>query len=173
MDSGDGYQHHARVIVDPSGNLVQSRHARPGSSTSLLDNNSGKRSFHGEDDEASFSEGSSSNAGTPSGVSKTTGRKRKPLDKGSDEYRRRREKNNEAVKKSRIKSKVKTAETQDQVNELIHENQLLNQKVASLSKEFELLKELYQAHAKNPGSQDEIDLRTLMAPDAGPSSSRS
>ena len=78
------------------------------------------------------------------------------------------EKNNEAVKQSRIKSKAKTAEIQDQVNVLMQENQLLNLKVASLTKEFELLKDLYQAHAKyTPSSEpvQEIDLRTLMALD--------
>ena len=168
MESEDSFQkrQHPSVIIDASGNFVDGQQHQ----TSASDRN--KRSFVA-DDEASLSEGSSSATGTQSG-SKTSGRKRKPLDKGSDEYRRRREKNNEAVKKSRIKSKVKTAETQDQVNELVHENQLLNQKVASLSKEFELLKELYQAHAKNPTTQDEIDLRTLMAPDSAqqePSSS--
>ena len=161
-------------------NLQPDTHADP--SESLPESSLGKyatrsekkRSFAVDDEAASLSEGSSSATGTPSGNSKTSGRKRKPLDKGSEEYRKRRVKNNEAVKKSRIKSKVKTAETQDQVNELVHENQLLNQKVASLSKEFELLKELYQAHAKNPEAQDEIDLRTLMAPDSGrPGSSSS
>lgn len=118
------------------------------------------------DDEASFSE--SSESATNSATAKPGGKKRKQLDKGSEEYRKRREKNNEAVKKSRIKSKAKTVETQDQVNVLMQENQLLNQKVASLTKEFELLKDLYQAHAKYAPSSEpvqEIDLRTLMAPD--------
>jgi len=139
----------------------------PAANRGLIDNFVSEKRGHSlaADDEASLSEGSSSATGTQGSSSKTTTRKRKPLDKGSDEYRRRREKNNEAVKKSRIKSKVKTAETQEQVNDLIHENQLLNQKVASLSKEFELLKELYQAHAKNPETKDEVDLRTLMAPE--------
>ena len=119
------------------------------------------------DDEASFSESSESTANV-SASTKPSAKKRKQLDKGSDEYRKRREKNNEAVKKSRIKSKAKTVETQDQVNQLIHENQLLNQKVASLTKEFELLKDLYQAHAKYAPSNEpvrEIDLRTLMDPE--------
>lgn len=116
-------------------------------------------------DEASFTESSES---ATTSTTKPAGKKRKQLDKGSDEYRKRREKNNEAVKKSRIKSKAKTVETQDQVNVLMQENQLLNQKVASLTKEFELLKDLYQAHAKYAPSNEpaqEIDLRTLMAPD--------
>lgn len=55
-----------------------------------------------------------------------------------------------------------------QVNILMQENQLLNQKVASLTKEFELLKDLYQAHAKYAPSDEpaqEIDLTKLMAPD--------
>lgn len=119
------------------------------------------------EDEASFSE-SSESATNSTAAAKPSSKKRKQLDKGSEEYRKRREKNNEAVKKSRIKSKAKTVETQDQVNVLMQENQLLNQKVASLTKEFELLKDLYQAHAKYAPSSapvQEIDLRTLMAPD--------
>lgn len=129
-----------------------------------MDHMNGETQQWAEEEEESLSE-SSSNHDTSK---KPTSKKRKQLDKGSEEYRKRREKNNEAVKKSRIKSKVKTAETQDQVNVLMHENQLLNQKVASLTKEFELLKDLYQAHVKYAPSgapAQEIDLRTLMAPE--------
>jgi len=128
-------------------------------------NNNGKRPHHDFLDDASLSEGSSS---APSNMTKSgkPKRKRKPLDKNSDEYKKRREKNNEAVKKSRIKSKIKTEETKEQVNELSHENELLTQKVQSLKKEFELLKELYQAHSKDPNDpSNAIDLTSLMAPE--------
>lgn len=127
-------------------------------------NNNGKRP-HDFLDDASLSEGSSS---APSNITKSgkPKRKRKPLDKNSDEYKKRREKNNEAVKKSRIKSKIKTEETKEQVNELSHEHELLTQKVQSLKKEFELLKELYQAHSKDPNDpSNAIDLTSLMAPE--------
>jgi len=128
-------------------------------------NNNGKRPHRDFLDDASLSEGSSS---APSNMMKSgkPKRKRKPLDKNSEEYKKRREKNNEAVKKSRIKSKIKTEETKEQVNELSHEHELLTQKVQSLKKEFELLKELYQAHSKDPNDpSNTIDLTSLMAPE--------
>ncbi|XP_061404634.1 CCAAT/enhancer-binding protein gamma-like [Lethenteron reissneri] len=73
-------------------------------------------------------------------------------DKNSDEYKRRRERNNIAVKKSRIKSKEKAEETQRRVNELKEENERLEAKIQTLSKELVVLKELFLEHARNgPG----------------------
>jgi CCAAT/enhancer binding protein (C/EBP) gamma len=48
--------------------------------------------------------------------------KRRRLEKGSDEYLKRRERNNLAVKKSREKSRQKAKETMDQVDKLRKEN---------------------------------------------------
>jgi len=70
------------------------------------------------------------------------------VDKGSDEYKRRRERNNEAVKKSRSKAKERTSATQKRVDALQHENDQLSGRISILNKEFELLKEMYTAHAK-------------------------
>lgn len=85
------------------------------------------------------------------------------MDKNSDEYRRKREKNNMAVKKSRTKSKQKTMETLHRVNALKAENDELQQKIDILSKELRLLKDLFMAHANNAHGAmvTEIDLNNL------------
>jgi CCAAT/enhancer binding protein (C/EBP) gamma len=80
--------------------------------------------------------------------------KRRRLEKGSDEYLKRRERNNLAVKKSREKSRQKAKETMDQVDKLRKENATLEQKVTILSKELGVLKDLFLAHAET-GSQTE------------------
>lgn len=69
------------------------------------------------------------------------------LDKNSDEYKKRRERNNMAVKKSRNKSKMKTQQTMQRVVELKAENERLETKVKILSKELSFLKDLFLAHA--------------------------
>ena len=69
------------------------------------------------------------------------------LDKNSDEYKKRRERNNMAVKKSRNKSKQRTQQTMQRVTELKEENERLETKVKILSKELSFLKDLFLAHA--------------------------
>lgn len=69
------------------------------------------------------------------------------LDKNSDEYKKRRERNNMAVKKSRNKSKARTQQTMQRVTELKEENERLETKVKILSKELSFLKDLFLAHA--------------------------
>ena len=73
--------------------------------------------------------------------------KRTRLDKMSDEYQARRERNNIAVRKSREKSRAKAKETLQQVNKLRAENEVLEQKVQLLTKELSVLKDLFLAHA--------------------------
>ena len=68
-------------------------------------------------------------------------------EKDSDEYKRRRERNNEAVRKSRQKSRQKASETEVRVTELKKENADLEQRVTLLHKELELLKDLFLTHA--------------------------
>lgn len=79
----------------------------------------------------------------PSKMKKTSG------DKDSDEYRQRRERNNLAVKKSRMRSKQKAQDTQQRVNELKEENERLEAKIKLLSKELSVLKDLFLEHAHN------------------------
>ncbi|XP_068595646.1 CCAAT/enhancer-binding protein gamma [Brachionichthys hirsutus] len=78
------------------------------------------------------------------------GKMKKPhADKESDEYRQRRERNNLAVKKSRMRSKQKAMDTQQRVNELKEENERLEAKIKLLSKELSVLKDLFLEHAHN------------------------
>nr|XP_023419724.1 CCAAT/enhancer-binding protein gamma [Cavia porcellus] len=58
--------------------------------------------------------GGGGKAAAPSKQSK----KSSPMDRNSDEYRQRRERNNMAVKKSRLKSKQKAQDTLQRVNQL-------------------------------------------------------
>ena len=75
-----------------------------------------------------------------------SGSKNKYL-KDSEEYKRRRERNNEAVRKSRQKSRQKASETEQKVSALKKENADLEQRVVLLNKELELLKDLFLSHA--------------------------
>lgn len=75
--------------------------------------------------------------------------KKNMMDKDSDEYRQRRERNNLAVKKSRMRSKQKAQDTQQRVNELKEENERLEAKIKLLSKELSVLKDLFLEHAHN------------------------
>lgn len=75
--------------------------------------------------------------------------KKVPAEKDSEEYRLRRERNNLAVKKSRMRSKQKAVDTQQRVNELKEENERLEAKIKLLSKELSVLKDLFLEHAHN------------------------
>ncbi|XP_013884952.1 CCAAT/enhancer-binding protein gamma [Austrofundulus limnaeus] len=86
--------------------------------------------------------------------------KKPSVDKDSDEYRQRRERNNLAVKKSRMRSKQKAMDTQQRVNELKEENERLEAKIKLLSKELSVLKDLFLEHAHN--------LADNVQPPAGP-----
>lgn len=69
-------------------------------------------------------------------------RKRQP-DKGTEEYKAKRDRNNVAVRKSRDKAKRQQNETQDKVKDLTTENENLQKKVDLLSKELTVLKNLF------------------------------
>ncbi|EEB13217.1 predicted protein [Pediculus humanus corporis] len=75
-----------------------------------------------------------------------------------EEYRRKRDKNNLAVKRSRDKTKQRTKQTLDRVNQLKSENETLEEKIKLLTKELSFLKNLFLAHA---GSNNGIDLRDI------------
>lgn len=129
-----------------------------------------KRVTEEEDEQDGYS--SDSNHGSSEASGSDAGRvyakvNRVTLDKNSDEYRKRRERNNQAVKKSRNKSKIRTMQTLARVNELKKENEDLNQKIQILSKELTLLKELFRAHVTGShGSEiNEDNLRNLFSPE--------
>jgi hypothetical protein len=69
--------------------------------------------------------------------------RRRQLEKGSEEYRLRRERNNVAVRKSRDKAKEKQRQTEGRVSILTEENERLQKKVDLLSKELTVLRGLF------------------------------
>lgn len=78
------------------------------------------------------------------GKAQRSGKTKKQLvNKGSDEYRDKRDRNNVAVRKSREKSKVRVMDTEKRVRELEDENSQLQSKIALLSKELNVLKSLF------------------------------
>lgn len=68
---------------------------------------------------------------------------KKNLDKSSDEYKRRRERNNIAVRKSREKAKARTRETEERVKKLIMDNDRLHKKCELLSKEVAVFHSMF------------------------------
>lgn len=67
----------------------------------------------------------------------------KHVDKGTDEYRRRRERNNIAVRKSREKAKVRSREVEERVKALIKEKDNLVRRLEEMNNEIQLHKQLY------------------------------
>ncbi|XP_055595344.1 CCAAT/enhancer-binding protein [Uranotaenia lowii] len=67
----------------------------------------------------------------------------KMVDKGTDEYRRRRERNNIAVRKSREKAKVRSREVEEKVKTLLKEKDVLIRKIEEKNNEIQLYKQLY------------------------------
>lgn len=67
----------------------------------------------------------------------------KHIDKGTDEYRRRRERNNIAVRKSREKAKVRSREVEEKVKTLIKEKDALIRRLEEMTNEIQLHKQLY------------------------------
>lgn len=66
----------------------------------------------------------------------------KKTSRNDDEYLRRRQRNNEAVKKSRVKSKLRSQATQDRVQQLQLQNTQLEEKMKNLSSEVDFYKDL-------------------------------
>ncbi|XP_015524635.1 CCAAT/enhancer-binding protein [Neodiprion pinetum] len=69
----------------------------------------------------------------------------KSIDKASDEYRRRRERNNIAVRKSREKAKVRSRETEEKVKLLVKDNDLLKKRIELLTEELSVLRSLFSS----------------------------
>ncbi|KYN36000.1 CCAAT/enhancer-binding protein gamma [Trachymyrmex septentrionalis] len=95
-------------------------------------------------------------------------RKKQMEDEGDEDYRKRRDRNNQAVKRSRVKSKLRTQQTLERVNQLKTENELLEEKIKMLTKELGFLKDLFIAHAGGGSGQhsmniQDLDLNSLLA----------
>uniref|UniRef100_A0A2K5D674 CCAAT/enhancer-binding protein n=1 Tax=Aotus nancymaae TaxID=37293 RepID=A0A2K5D674_AOTNA len=83
-------------------------------------------------------------AGAAPAPSQVKSKAKKTVDKHSDEYKIRRERNNIAVRKSRDKAKMRNLETQHKVLELTAENERLQKKVEQLSRELSTLRNLFK-----------------------------
>ena len=89
---------------------------------------------------------SNSSQGEGRGRSNSTS-KRGSVAKDSEDYKKRRERNNIAVRKSRQLSRQKAKATEDKVSLLRAENKSLEEKVKLLSKELGVLKDLFLSTA--------------------------
>ncbi|PBC29975.1 CCAAT/enhancer-binding protein gamma [Apis cerana] len=107
----------------------------------------------------------------PKNKENTSGNKKKRQiseEEDDEDYRRRRDRNNQAVKRSRVKSKLRTQQTLERVNQLKTENELLEEKIKMLTKELGFLKDLFLAHAgssQHSVNFQDIDLNALLAED--------
>ncbi|XP_071563077.1 CCAAT/enhancer-binding protein gamma [Temnothorax nylanderi] len=96
-------------------------------------------------------------------------KKQQMEDEGDEDYRKRRDRNNQAVKRSRVKSKLRTQQTLERVNQLKTENELLEEKIKMLTKELGFLKDLFIAHAGGASHNtqavniQDLDLNALLA----------
>ncbi len=89
-----------------------------------------------------------------------SGKQSKKSGKNNHEYRDKRDRNNVAVRKSRIKSKQRVVETEKRVTELENENSHLQNKIALLTKELNVLKGLFaSAGVPHPSIKMEVDSR--------------
>ncbi|KAF3430403.1 hypothetical protein E2986_10013 [Frieseomelitta varia] len=107
----------------------------------------------------------------PKNKENTSGNKKKRQiseEEDDEDYRRRRDRNNQAVKRSRVKSKLRTQQTLERVNQLKTENELLEEKIKMLTKELGFLKDLFLAHAgssQHSVNFQDVDLNALLAED--------
>ncbi len=91
------------------------------------------------------------------GASKSRKRRKMPP-RDTEEYKEKRDRNNEAVKKSREKSREQAKHTVDKVTQLRSENDELEQQVTILSKELVVLKDLFKmVHAGSSDGQCRIN----------------
>lgn len=77
---------------------------------------------------------------------------KKNLDKSSDEYKKRRERNNIAVRKSREKAKQRSRETEKKVSELQKANDTLHKEIEMLQKELDVVKSMLNSAGIHPNT---------------------
>jgi len=96
-------------------------------------------------------------------------KKKGSSDKNSEEYREKRMKNNNAVKRSRDKTKQKAQEASDRVQKLQVENEHLRSTVDIMTQELKYLKEMLISQAGTSeylSAGTEADLEALLREDA-------
>jgi len=89
---------------------------------------------------------------------KKIGDGKRELTKEDPLYKEKRNKNNESVKKSRLKTKVKSEETMQKVASLKQENEKLEERIQLLSKELTFLKDIFLAHTNRTHGLDATHL---------------
>jgi len=82
-------------------------------------------------------------------------------------YVEKRAKNNDAVKKSREKTRQKAKETMDKVSHLKQENEVLEERIKLLHKELVFLKDIFMTHAgsKHGITVEDLEIKNLLAED--------
>lgn len=88
-------------------------------------------------------------------------------EKKDNHYCEKRQKNNDAVKKSREKTRQKTKETMDKVSQLKQENEMLEERIKLLAKELTFLKDIFMAHAGSAHgiTVDDMEIQGLLEDD--------
>merc|ERR1712020_239532 len=83
------------------------------------------------------------------------------------DYLAKRSRNNEAVRRSREKARLKSKETNERVSQLKQENEMLEERIKLLSKELTFLKDIFLAHAdsKHGITIDDMELQSLLQDD--------
>jgi len=83
------------------------------------------------------------------------------------DYLAKRSRNNEAVRRSREKARMKAKDTHERVSQLKQENEMLEERIKLLTKELTFLKDIFLAHAdsKHGITVDDMELRTLLQDD--------
>jgi hypothetical protein len=121
-----------------------------------VSDNGDSQDVYGQDD-GSETDSSASSFGEysakenkPQSIGSGSRRLRQGYNKTSDEYHRRRERNNMAVRKSRDKAKQKQKESLHRLQELTAENKRLQQKAELLMKELVVLKGLFPTIGETP-----------------------
>jgi len=79
-------------------------------------------------------------------------------------YTEKRQKNNDAVKKSREKTRQKAKETMEKVTQLKQENEMLEERIKLLAKELTFLKDIFMAHAGSAHgiTVDDMEIKGLL-----------
>jgi len=98
---------------------------------------------------------------------KKFGNGKRALNPEDPEYSIKRAKNNDAVKKSREKTRQKAKETMEKVSELRQENEMLEERIKLLSKELTFLKDIFMAHAGSAHgiTVDDLEIKSLLEED--------
>jgi len=86
------------------------------------------------------------------------------LNPSDPHYIEKRSKNNDAVKKSREKTRQKAKETMEKVTQLKQENEMLEERIKLLAKELTFLKDIFMAHAGSSHgiTVDDMEIKSLL-----------